>query len=105
MMHYQKPKALAQTRVLGTATIVLAAFVMASCTSAERPQQFRAYFVPPPARPKPPMDRPVVEAPSTSADRFGGELPFLTTVSTSTLPSLPRPTDADFLIRRADNFF
>jgi membrane-bound lytic murein transglycosylase D len=46
-----------------------------------------------------------VEAPSTGAERFSGELPFPTSASSSSLPSLPRPTDADFLIRKADNFF
>jgi len=47
----------------------------------------------------------VVEAPSTGVDRFSGELPYPTRLSSSSLPSLPRPTDADFLIRKADNFF
>jgi membrane-bound lytic murein transglycosylase D len=47
----------------------------------------------------------VVEAPSTGADRFSGEFPFPTSVSSSSLPTLPRPTDADFLIRKADSFF
>ena len=51
------------------------------------------------------MERPVVEAPSTGVDHFSGELPFSTSVSSSSLPTLPRPTDADFLIRKADNFF
>lgn len=47
----------------------------------------------------------MVEAPSTGAERFSGELTFPTSASSSSLPSLPRPTDADFLIRKADNFF
>src|SRR5204863_8295443 len=60
---------------------------------------------PPPARPtKVPADRPVVEAPAGT--NFSGELPYLTAASSSsTLPALPRPTDTDFLLRKADNHF
>jgi membrane-bound lytic murein transglycosylase D len=95
-----------QSRVAGSAaSLLLSGFLLASCTPMTRPQQFRTYFVPPPARPKPPVDRPVVEAPSTGADRFTGEVPFSVNASSSTLPNLPRPSDADFIIRKAENFF
>ncbi len=80
---------------------------LGGCVTTSQPQQFRSFFLPPPARPKPSAERTVVEAPSTGVDRFSGEFPFPTSVSSSSssLPSLPRPTDADFLIRKADNFF
>ncbi len=79
--------------------------LLESCATSTQPQRFRNYFVPPPARPKPSADRPIVEAPPPGPDRFSGELPYLTPVSSSSVPSLPRPSDADFLIRKADSLF
>ena len=80
--------------------------ILGGCVTISQPQQFRTFFLPPPARPKPPAERTVVEAPSTGVDRFSGEFPLPTSVSSSSsLPTLPRPTDADFLIRKADNYF
>jgi membrane-bound lytic murein transglycosylase D len=94
-----------QSRVRTGAVISSAAILLlGGCATTTQPQQFRTFFVPP-ARPKVPAERPVVEAPSTGAERFSGELPFPTSASSSSLPTLPRPTDADFLIRKADNFF
>jgi membrane-bound lytic murein transglycosylase D len=79
--------------------------LLESCATSAQPQRFRTYFVPPPARPKASVERPLVEAPPPGPDRFSGELPYLAPVSSSSLPSLPRPSDADFLIRRADSLF
>jgi len=85
----------------------VAALVVSSCSTTPAPQRFRTYFVPPPARPRPAAEPPVVEAPANGAGNFGGELPYLTAASaaTSTIPSVPRPTDTEFLIRKADNHF
>jgi membrane-bound lytic murein transglycosylase D len=82
------------------------ALVLSGCGASVAPQRFRTYFVPPPVRPLPSAERPVVEAPA-AGNTYGSELPFLTaaSVSTSTLPAVPRPTDTDFLIRKADNHF
>jgi membrane-bound lytic murein transglycosylase D len=88
----------------GAALSAASIFLLSGCATTTQPQQFRTFFVPP-ARPKPSAERPVVEAPSTGAERFGGELPFQTSASSSSFPTLPRPTDAEFLIRKADNFF
>ncbi len=90
------------TRVL---PVGVAALVLSSCATTPEPQRFRSYFVPPPARPLPAAERPVVEAPSGAGTVYGTELPFLTTASTTSLPAVPRPTDTDFLIRKADGHF
>lgn len=104
-MNCSNSKWLRQSRVRGIAVLSAASvLLLAGCATTTQPQQFRTFFVPP-ARPKAPAERPVVEAPSTGVDRFSGELPFPASASSSSFPSLPRPTDADFLIRKADNYF
>src|SRR5579863_6460043 len=86
----------------GRVWILTAAALLTSCATTT-PQKFQTFFVPP-AHPGPPstpaIDPPDI-APSVGLAFYANEVPDLTT----SLPSLPRPTDAEFLIKRADDRF
>ena len=68
-------------------------------TTNPRPQQFRTFFLPP--TPEPVTLPPIVEAPPLLANFFAAEVPNLS----ATMPPIPRPSDTEFLIRRADDRF
>ena len=79
---------------------VAATVVLTSCASTTPTlQTFRRSFVPPsPAgapQPKP------IEQPPVLVAFYASEVPNLT----STFPAIPRPTDADFVIKKADDRF
>ena len=78
--------------------------LLTSCaTTTPSPRQFRTFFVPP-ARPAPAGTPAAIDVPNIAPApslAYANEVPNLTTV----LPSLPRPTDAEFLIKRADDRF
>src|SRR5579862_5540921 len=73
---------------------------LASCATTTRPQQFRTFFLPP-ARPAPTADETPIELPTLGLDLYANEVPAFT----SSLPSLPRPSDTDFVIKTADDRF
>ena len=76
-----------------------AVIALSSCATTAPPKQFRTFFVPP-APPGAPYASPAfIEAPNLVLDLYGNETPNLT----SSLPSLSRPSDVDFLIKRADD--
>src|SRR5579864_6931269 len=75
--------------------------VLSSCaTTSPRPQQFRTFFLPPAPAPAPQPE--IVDVPPPLlANFFAAEVPNLS----ATAPSIPRPSDMEFLIRRADERF
>ena len=76
--------------------------LLSSCaTTSPRPQQFRSFFLPPMPAPIPSPPIEIVDAPPLLANMFAAEVPNLS----ATVPSIPRPSDTEFLIRRADERF
>lgn len=76
--------------------------LLTSCaTTSPHPQQFRSFFLPPTPAPiaVPPIE--LVEAPPLLANMFAAEVPNLS----AAVPSIPRPSDTEFLIHRADERF
>jgi len=74
-------------------------FCLVSCATTSRPQQFRTFFLPP-QHPTANSDDPIPEPPKLHTDLYSNEAPEIT----SALPdALPRPSDADFLLKRADD--
>src|SRR5579871_3132779 len=74
---------------------------LASCATTSRPQQFRTFFLPPQAHP--PVtnsDDAVPDPPRLRSDRYSNEVPEITTVFPD---ALPRPSDADFILKKADD--
>jgi membrane-bound lytic murein transglycosylase D len=89
--------------ISGRVWILTAAAFLTSCATTTPSQKFRTFFIPP-AHPAPPstpaIDLPNI-APAVGLAFYAGEVPNLT----ASLPALPRPSDAEFLIKRADDRF
>ena len=87
----------------GRVWVLTVAALLTSCATTTPSQKFRTFFVPP-ARPGPPgtpaIDPPDI-APAVGLALYANEVPDLTAL----LPALPRPTDTEFLIMRADDRF
>jgi membrane-bound lytic murein transglycosylase D len=84
--------------------IVAAAALLTSCATTTPSQKFRTFFVPP-AHPAPPGSTPAIDPPSiTPAIGLAFDASEVPNLITS-LPALPRPTDTEFLIKRADDRF
>ena len=87
----------------GRVWILTVAALLTSCATTTPSQKFRTFFVPP-AHPGPPstpaIDPPNI-APAVGLAFYANEVPDLTAL----LPALPRPTDTEFLIKRADDRF
>src|SRR5271154_6261361 len=81
------------------AGLVVATLVLSGCATTTRPQQFRTFFLPPESHTAPPADDPLSEPPRIESDLYVNEVPFLTPA----LPAVPRPSDADFLVKQADD--
>jgi membrane-bound lytic murein transglycosylase D len=78
----------------------VAAIVLTSCASTTpSPQRLRNYFVPPTPAPIAPAK--LIDPPAILTAFYANEVPNLT----STFPAIPRPSDADFLIKKADDRF
>jgi membrane-bound lytic murein transglycosylase D len=76
--------------------------VLCSCaTTTPRPQQFRTFFLPPVPAPVPAPPPEIIETPPLLANFFATEIPNLT----ASVPAIPRPSDTEFLIKRADDRF
>src|SRR6266481_6358573 len=77
---------------------------LSSCATTTPPKQFRTFFVPP-APFIPPSPTPLslaIEAPTVAvAAWYANQVPNLP----GSLPSVARPSDTDFLIKRADDRF
>jgi membrane-bound lytic murein transglycosylase D len=89
--------------ISGRVWILTAAAFLTSCATTTPSQKFRTFFIPP-AHPAPPstpaIDLPNI-APAVGLAFYAGEVPNLT----ASLPALPRPSDTEFLIKRADDRF
>jgi len=86
-------------RIAAGCILTGAMFALSSCATTAPPKQFRSFFVPP-APPGASYASPaVIEAPNLVLDLYGNETPNLA----SSLPSLSRPSDVDFLIKKADD--
>src|ERR1700683_2490469 len=85
--------------LLGTGALLLA-----GCATTVRPQQFRTFLLPP-ATAAAAVDEPVPAPPrlsnKSSASLYVNEVPFLT----GAVSDVPRPSDADFLLKKADDSF
>jgi len=77
----------------------MATLVLSSCATTDRPQQFRTFFLPPQSHTAPATDDALSEPPRIDSDLYANELPFLAPA----LPAVPRPSDADFLVKQADD--
>jgi membrane-bound lytic murein transglycosylase D len=73
--------------------------LLAGCMTATRPQQFRTFLLPPATALAAP-EEPVPEPPRLNA-LYANELPLLTLA----VPDVPRPTDTDFLLKKANDSF
>ena len=73
---------------------------LASCSFATRPQPMRQFFLPP-ARAMAAQPEPILDPPSPLTALFANEAPM---VNDSHTP-LARPTDAEFIIKKADDRF
>src|SRR4051812_36788700 len=78
---------------------VAATVVLTSCAGTAPTQRLRNYFVPP--SPVPMAAPQPIEQPPVLTAFYAGQIPNFT----GTLPAIPRPTDADFIIRKADDRF
>src|SRR5579863_1013946 len=78
------------------AVLPAALVLLASCASTH-PQQFRTYLLPPSLAPAVTV-QPIADTPPEVAYLYANELPSLN----SSLPNYPRPSDTEFLIKRAD---
>jgi len=76
-----------------------AVFALSGCATTAPPKQFRTFFVPPTPQGAPYASPAFIEAPNLVLDSYGNETPNLA----SSLPSLSRPSDVDFLIKKADD--
>ncbi len=74
--------------------------VLTSCAAATRPQQFRTFFLPPGPAPAP-VEQGITDPPPLALSLYANEVPF----TGSSLPYLPRPTDTEFLLKRANDRF
>src|SRR5450631_3417221 len=74
---------------------------LCSCATTTPPRQFRTSFVPP-ARTGAPLGDPVLIEPPNMTLAYANETPLITS---SSLPSFSRPSDVDFLIKKADDRF
>jgi membrane-bound lytic murein transglycosylase D len=86
-------------RIAAGCILTGAVFALSSCATTAPPQQFKTFFVPP-ARPGASYASPVfIDPPNVALDVYDNEAPNLN----SSLPSLSRPSDVDFLIKKADD--
>ncbi|HWZ31629.1 MAG TPA: lytic transglycosylase domain-containing protein [Bryobacteraceae bacterium] len=74
---------------------------LASCATTSRPQQFRTFFLPPQNHlAASTAADPVPDPPQLHSDLYANEVPAITT----SIPDvLPRPSDTDFILKRAED--
>ena len=91
-----------QSRVLAGVAIVGACLFASSCavSSAARQQPFRTFFLPPSPAPVP-VYQPIADPPVLSAGVYANEAPNFA----ASLAPIPRSSDTDFILRRADERF
>ncbi len=78
-----------------------AVIALSSCATTTSPKQFRTFFVPPAKAGAAQANPAVIEPPNVTL-AYANEAPNITS---SSLPSFSRPSDVDFLIKKADDRF
>ena len=78
-----------------------AVIALSSCATTAPPKQFKTFFAPPARAGAPQRGRVLIEPPNVTL-AYANEAPLVTS---SSLPSFSRPTDVDFLIKKADDRF
>jgi membrane-bound lytic murein transglycosylase D len=86
-----------QSAILRAASVA-GMVLLAGCAATAPSQRFRSFFLPP-SPPVPPEAEAIPEPPPLLLDFYASEAPSIG----STLPSIPRPSDADFVIKRAED--
>ncbi len=86
------------SRVLAGSVLAAGLGFLASCATTSGPQQFRTPFLPPAIAKAAAVQQPIADTPPEVAFLYANELPS----SGVSLPILARPSDAEFLIKRAD---
>lgn len=81
-------------------TVLIAGCTLTSCALTNRPQAVRQFFLPPTRAMAAPAE-PVLDPPSPPSGFYGNEVPAIN----APLAPLARPTDAEFLIKKADDRF
>jgi len=82
--------------------VAIGVALLTSCATTSQPQQFRTFFVPPQSPPAAASNNDAVpDPPRLGVDLYGGELPSITAV----VPDIPKPSDADFLLKKAEDRF
>lgn len=90
-----------KARIAAGCILTGAAIALSSCATTAPPKQFKTFFVPP-ARPGSPFTSPVfIDPPTVALDLYANEVPNLALA----LPIFSRPSDVDFLIKKADDRF
>src|SRR5665213_121424 len=78
-----------------------AVIALSSCASTAPPKQFRTFFAPPARAGATQTGRVLIDPPNVTL-AYANETPLITS---SSLPSFSRPSDVDFLIKKADDRF
>jgi membrane-bound lytic murein transglycosylase D len=79
---------------------MIAGCVLTSCALTNRPQPMKQFFLPP-ARAMAAPAEPVLDPPAPPSAFYGNEVPIMP----APVAPLARPTDAEFLIKKADDRF
>ena len=74
--------------------------LLAACATTARPSAFRTFLLPPKHGPVTPQEAPA-EPPRLQNDLYANETPL----HGDTIPQIKRPTDAEFLIKKAEDRF
>ncbi len=86
-------------RVPAGLVVAIGVTFLTSCATAARPQQFRAFFLPPQNQ-QPPAnsDETTIEPPHLT---YANEMPAITTE----IPDIPKPSDGDLLLKKSKDRF
>jgi membrane-bound lytic murein transglycosylase D len=76
-------------------------FLLTSCATTDRPQQFRTFLLPPQIVPPAAAEDLVPEPPLLGANAYANEIPEIV----SSFPDVTRPSDADFLLKKSEDRF
>jgi membrane-bound lytic murein transglycosylase D len=88
-----------QSAILRAASVA-GMVLLAGCAATTPSQRFRSFFLPP-SPPLPPAAEALAAPPPLLLDFYASEVPSLV----NALPSIPRPSDTDFLIKRAEDSY
>lgn len=88
-------------RVLAGTALATGLSLLAGCATTARPQQYRTYLLPPAVAKAAIPEPAIADPPPQVAMLYAGEAPLLPASSIS----IPRPSDTEFLIKRADDHY